>query len=486
MPHQACIPVLQVSLTAGHDSGVGIEFEDVTPCDLERTEFEAPGWTTSPISEVLGIPLKIKPYNGNAPTHPLHHCIVNTMLIDIDPASNNFGQPSAPSIFGPVYVARVDGEPLDRIFFLPFMIQVCGTIAGLAHKHNATEDVSIKQTLKLLAPGEASLAGFQKHWQAFTAMIEQVGTPDEKAFFHGVGCPVKVEDKVAVCAGCGVEGFGATVFNILIIVAMAESAPVFGVVIACTANTAGPDDQPTPYVRGVDVGGETHLQPTMISADTFNGDGWISSDLSTRLGMPLKIKQTTTPSLPPGYNVYSRILNALLANADVDSEDFGKYMAPPMFGAAVMVREDGQPLGREVEILLQLIGKFVCAFLQGYGTDFDDKHRKEMDRFVEPRIFGTQWRLHCMLNAAKATNQVEKNFWLSIEPPKPVYKKKEGCAKCETKASEETKLMICAACKTTEYCSRECQKEDWKDHKQYCKGMQMINKMPKSWTPSAA
>ncbi|KIW54252.1 hypothetical protein PV05_06621 [Exophiala xenobiotica] len=38
------------------------------------------------------------------------------------------------------------------------------------------------------------------------------------------------------------------------------------------------------------------------------------------------------------------------------------------------------------------------------------------------------------------------------------------CAKCGTTGN----LKRCAKCQTTQYCSRECQKGDWKNHKQAC------------------
>ncbi|KAH6639130.1 hypothetical protein C7974DRAFT_421742 [Boeremia exigua] len=50
---------------------------------------------------------------------------------------------------------------------------------------------------------------------------------------------------------------------------------------------------------------------------------------------------------------------------------------------------------------------------------------------------------------------------------------KRGCLKCgaaTTKAGN--KLLKCAKCKTAQYCSPDCQKRDWKKHRQACKQMQ--------------
>ncbi|KAF2167460.1 hypothetical protein M409DRAFT_54058 [Zasmidium cellare ATCC 36951] len=270
-----------------------------------------------------------------------------------------------------------------------------------------------------------------------------------------------------------------------ITVTMPSVAPVRGVIVACRANVTGANDQPTPYVRGVELGTATHLEPVVVSAHSFNNDNWISSDVSWRMGMLLKIKKATSNNLPPGHNTYSRVVNALFANADTSSDDFGKYMAPPLFGAAVVVRENGKDLGKDIEILLQLVGKYICGLLQSYGEHFKESTRKDVDRFFEPRLFGTYWRLFSMQNAAKATDPSEKAYWTALRAPIPSPNKKEACAKCGTKGSDTNKLLKCGACKAAEYCSKECQKEDWKDHKKYCVGMQLLDTMPSILRPSS-
>ncbi|KAK2598145.1 hypothetical protein QQS21_005696 [Conoideocrella luteorostrata] len=45
----------------------------------------------------------------------------------------------------------------------------------------------------------------------------------------------------------------------------------------------------------------------------------------------------------------------------------------------------------------------------------------------------------------------------------------EGCTSCR-KSPPEVVLKRCAKCSTTTYCSRDCQKADWKGHKKICGG----------------
>ena len=42
------------------------------------------------------------------------------------------------------------------------------------------------------------------------------------------------------------------------------------------------------------------------------------------------------------------------------------------------------------------------------------------------------------------------------------------CDRCKKRESADLKLLVCSRCKTAVYCSRECQKGDWKTHKLRC------------------
>jgi hypothetical protein len=44
-----------------------------------------------------------------------------------------------------------------------------------------------------------------------------------------------------------------------------------------------------------------------------------------------------------------------------------------------------------------------------------------------------------------------------------------SCIVCKVVASQDVQLSYCATCRTALYCSSKCQREDWKQHKQICK-----------------
>jgi hypothetical protein len=45
----------------------------------------------------------------------------------------------------------------------------------------------------------------------------------------------------------------------------------------------------------------------------------------------------------------------------------------------------------------------------------------------------------------------------------------KSCIICSAVASPDLQLQYCAICQSALYCSRACQREDWKKHKQICK-----------------
>lgn len=67
---------------------------------------------------------------------------------------------------------------------------------------------------------------------------------------------------------------------------------------------------------------------------------------------------------------------------------------------------------------------------------------------------------------------VEKSIFRDYGSSMPVHTinidKMIGCAKC---GKEAQVLMRCASCKLVKYCSRECQKQDWAQHRELCKAI---------------
>ncbi|KAI9688608.1 MAG: hypothetical protein M1820_010228 [Bogoriella megaspora] len=58
-----------------------------------------------------------------------------------------------------------------------------------------------------------------------------------------------------------------------------------------------------------------------------------------------------------------------------------------------------------------------------------------------------------------------------------------SCASCKKSGSNVPNLKVCAKCQTTHYCSRECQKVDWKNHKKVCAQNASNNTSPSGSSP---
>lgn len=75
--------------------------------------------------------------------------------------------------------------------------------------------------------------------------------------------------------------------------------------------------------------------------------------------------------------------------------------------------------------------------------------------------------------AVRPSSARPERFSPSTAEAKVTKPKAAGCSKCgaaTTKAGNA--LLKCAKCKTAQYCSPDCQKKDWKKHKQACKQVQ--------------
>lgn len=62
---------------------------------------------------------------------------------------------------------------------------------------------------------------------------------------------------------------------------------------------------------------------------------------------------------------------------------------------------------------------------------------------------------------------MNEGFFSSLVPNNFLNHYTGECNNC-LKTVLRSDLMMCGGCRTTQFCSRECQKEDWPDHKQWC------------------
>lgn len=59
----------------------------------------------------------------------------------------------------------------------------------------------------------------------------------------------------------------------------------------------------------------------------------------------------------------------------------------------------------------------------------------------------------------------ESTLQKKLQSSKAILPKSATCENCKER---ETKMMVCGQCRQAYYCSRECQKKNWKEHKKSC------------------
>ena len=91
---------------------------------------------------------------------------------------------------------------------------------------------------------------------------------------------------------------------------------------------------------------------------------------------------------------------------------------------------------------------FVYKDLQDYEKS--NKHKSESEKLLKKQI----------LQPAESKWTIKKRKMLNLE-----LNDKKTCNVCKKKG----KMKKCSRCRSTYYCSRECQVKDWEEHKKVCK-----------------
>lgn len=111
----------------------------------------------------------------------------------------------------------------------------------------------------------------------------------------------------------------------------------------------------------------------------------------------------------------------------------------------------------------------------GFFTPF--KVTKDFERVREWRAFAP-FVTRCLFTPVFPVPWMESILPLDLDKHRSAISKLEseslekekGCYVCNAKeAKSGGKLMICTGCRKVTYCSQECQKKDWKQHKIICK-----------------
>lgn len=101
---------------------------------------------------------------------------------------------------------------------------------------------------------------------------------------------------------------------------------------------------------------------------------------------------------------------------------------------------------------------------RGEPVNMTDKLRRAMMPYIKEQNLG--YFQDPLTGEEITVEEFEAKDAMEQTNHKPHVNVMRKCAYCN---KSDTKLLRCGRCKTTYYCSKECQKPHWKKHKKVCK-----------------
>lgn len=198
-------------------------------------------------------------------------------------------------------------------------------------------------------------------------------------------------------------------------------------------------------------------------------EGMVVPALTRLLGFPLMVHPIGS-IFQPVDNLYNQRAHLLFLEVDVNKKSFGTFATPPVMGNITVERCDGKSL--KSPQLYSLIG-FIDSQIGGVIRDWNTastqrKHglKAYLWSMLRPRTF------YQFFEDQRGMPGFE--MWEGVENPVQITeeeRKKPICSACFVMGRPDGKpLLKCGACGKVAYCSKECQKSDWKQgHKLVCK-----------------
>ncbi|EME45781.1 hypothetical protein DOTSEDRAFT_34222 [Dothistroma septosporum NZE10] len=200
-----------------------------------------------------------------------------------------------------------------------------------------------------------------------------------------------------------------------------------------------------------------------IDANDFNDSGnWVISPATKQFSVPVKIGRYEVPDEVQGLN---ETATNLFLCIDVDSQYFALPQGNPVRGSIVMVRCDGQDLD---EHTIYAMAALTVGYINATGRRFKEVTSGELSLetfYIEVKAQLTRERAAKRYQDLKQDEMAYENPF-RITPADGV----KFCDSCgATQRALGDALFLCGVCGEGRYCSKECQKREWKVHKSSCK-----------------
>jgi len=161
------------------------------------------------------------------------------------------------------------------------------------------------------------------------------------------------------------------------------------------------------------------------------------------------------------------------------------HMFNPETGLSHFERSERSLLGRYISIQADAT---IPLLMKAFLTSFDRIQQDDGIKPFAPRSWGTanaelakamekamvKKKIRkdlCAVRTGDASNeQLEVEAWHKLAKNlAAIGLKSPRCQTCDEWATKEVTISLCTGCRKVYYCSRECQKKNWKKHKPICK-----------------
>jgi hypothetical protein len=240
--------------------------------------------------------------------------------------------------------------------------------------------------------------------------------------------------------------------------------------IPCLLIEPGNNDGPPPASDDSIQDFSTGISKATISPSVLSLPGWRPSPISAQLGVPLKaLRRSPTTTSPTGFNICAQLL---YIDPDTTSSSFAKFSLAPITGPVVVVHCDGvQLLG---EVVVVALTKYINAQVGMYSdkvielAEGDEKERAKQQLAL--KLSKEAFHAHFVERRRVEIAAGRSLFWRDIKSPVLLKYPQvaAACGGCGTLGSTSVSLSVCGGCRIRYFCSRECQRKDWKTHKRAC------------------
>lgn len=193
----------------------------------------------------------------------------------------------------------------------------------------------------------------------------------------------------------------------------------------------------------------------------------MESPITALLGVPLKVVACSAKNTQNGFTGFNYAVQCLFISPEIGSPNFASMTRGPLSGPALIAHCDHVHFDsdRTFNVLVAYINDFFAA--HAISTLPEGREKEAVKHKVTMKMSKEAFHAHFEEFMRLETFRGKGKDWKGVKSPVLIRHPhvQSACGLCGKTGGE---LSACGKCKVRFYCSRECQKEDWKVHKRAC------------------